>query len=302
MDMRQFDPALARWVVQDPVVHHSMSPYTGFDNNPVFWADPSGADATNLVQSLWDLSGDGKTTWTNNDDGTFSSSDGQTADCGDCGDENHTGDPDKEKVTAASTASGVGKGVISSIFDASLMSNPFTMVYYAGISSYELLTGNQVIPDLFQVNQNEVPGYMAGIIAFAILEPSPGGEANAVRYFIKTANGLIEITGKGFQSFSAFKRAMGAAGKGKAWHHIVEQHADNVSKFGAEAIHNTGNLIKLPHGAGTIHAKISGYYSSIQPTVTGSMTMTVRQWISKKGYKEQYEFGIQKLKDFGWTP
>jgi hypothetical protein len=45
MDMRQYDPAIARWVVQDPVVHHDMSPYNAFDNNPVFWADPSGADA-----------------------------------------------------------------------------------------------------------------------------------------------------------------------------------------------------------------------------------------------------------------
>ncbi|APD08045.1 hypothetical protein UJ101_02547 [Flavobacteriaceae bacterium UJ101] len=48
MDMRQFDPAIARWVVQDPVVHHSMSSYTGFDNNPVFWADPSGADSETM--------------------------------------------------------------------------------------------------------------------------------------------------------------------------------------------------------------------------------------------------------------
>jgi RHS repeat-associated protein len=45
MDMRQYDPAIARWVVQDPVTHHSMSPYNAFDNNPVYWADPSGADA-----------------------------------------------------------------------------------------------------------------------------------------------------------------------------------------------------------------------------------------------------------------
>jgi len=44
MDMRQYDPALARWVVQDPVVHHSMSPYQAFNNDPIFWNDPSGAD------------------------------------------------------------------------------------------------------------------------------------------------------------------------------------------------------------------------------------------------------------------
>lgn len=45
MDMRDYDPALGRWVVQDPVVHHSMSPYNAFDNNPLVFADPSGADS-----------------------------------------------------------------------------------------------------------------------------------------------------------------------------------------------------------------------------------------------------------------
>ncbi len=45
MDMRQYDPAIARWTAIDPVTHHSMSTYTAFDNNPIFWADPSGADA-----------------------------------------------------------------------------------------------------------------------------------------------------------------------------------------------------------------------------------------------------------------
>ncbi|CAM4206424.1 MULTISPECIES: RHS repeat-associated core domain-containing protein [Flavobacterium] len=44
MEMRQYDPAIARWVVQDPITHHSMSPYTAFDNNPTYWKDPSGAD------------------------------------------------------------------------------------------------------------------------------------------------------------------------------------------------------------------------------------------------------------------
>ena len=43
MDMRQYDPAIGRWVVQDPIVHFNYSPYSAFDNNPVFWADPSGA-------------------------------------------------------------------------------------------------------------------------------------------------------------------------------------------------------------------------------------------------------------------
>ena len=45
MDLRQYDPAIGRWIVQDPVVHHEFSPYSAFDNNPVYWADPSGADS-----------------------------------------------------------------------------------------------------------------------------------------------------------------------------------------------------------------------------------------------------------------
>jgi len=45
MDFRQLDPAIGRWLVQDPVVHHDYSPYSAFDNNPVFWSDPSGADS-----------------------------------------------------------------------------------------------------------------------------------------------------------------------------------------------------------------------------------------------------------------
>jgi RHS repeat-associated protein len=45
MDMRSYDPTIGRWTSIDPVTHHSMSTYTAFDNNPVYWADPSGADA-----------------------------------------------------------------------------------------------------------------------------------------------------------------------------------------------------------------------------------------------------------------
>ena len=45
MDMRQYDPAIARWTSIYPVTHFSMSTYTAFDNNPVYWSDPSGADS-----------------------------------------------------------------------------------------------------------------------------------------------------------------------------------------------------------------------------------------------------------------
>ncbi len=43
MDVRKYDPAIARWSSVDPIMHGTLSPYTSFDNNPVFWNDPSGA-------------------------------------------------------------------------------------------------------------------------------------------------------------------------------------------------------------------------------------------------------------------
>ncbi len=45
MDLRAYDPTIARWTGIDPVTHWSMSTYTAFDNNPVYWADPSGANS-----------------------------------------------------------------------------------------------------------------------------------------------------------------------------------------------------------------------------------------------------------------
>ncbi|CAL2082170.1 DUF6443 domain-containing protein [Tenacibaculum sp. 190524A02b] len=45
MDWRSYDPAIGKWLAMDPVTHFSMSPYTAFDNNPVYWSDPSGMDS-----------------------------------------------------------------------------------------------------------------------------------------------------------------------------------------------------------------------------------------------------------------
>jgi hypothetical protein len=60
------------------------------------------------------------------------------------------------------------------------------------------------------------------------------------------------VVSTGYSSFDAMKRALGYAGTGKAWHHIVEKTPNNVTRFGAEAVHNAGNVLKLPQGAGSI--------------------------------------------------
>ena len=62
-------------------------------------------------------------------------------------------------------------------------------------------------------------------------------------------------------------------------------------------LQNPANLLRLPHGPGSIHEAISAYYSSKIPGLTGGLT--VREWLSKKSFKEQFEFGISVIKKFG---
>lgn len=110
---------------------------------------------------------------------------------------------------------------------------------------------------------------------------------------------LVDDTGHGFSSMNRFKSVYGKAGQGQTWHHIVEQHADNIGQFGAESIHNAKNLIKLPEGAGSIHRKITGFYNS-KPRFTNGLR--VRDWLKTQTYEEQYQFGLETLKKFGWIP
>ncbi|MEW7291562.1 RHS repeat-associated core domain-containing protein [Aquimarina sp. 2304DJ70-9] len=51
MPLRSFDPTIARWNRQDPVVHHGLSTYNAFDNNPIYYADPSGGNSE--AESPW---------------------------------------------------------------------------------------------------------------------------------------------------------------------------------------------------------------------------------------------------------
>ncbi|NVJ09786.1 hypothetical protein HUW63_31755 [Myxococcus sp. AM001] len=95
-------------------------------------------------------------------------------------------------------------------------------------------------------------------------------------------------------SFSGFKKAMGPAGTNKQWHHLVEQTPGNVKRFGPQALHNTENIIPLVK---PLHVDVSAFYSSIRRTLTGSTTLTVRQWLSTKSYEAQREFGLLAIEN-----
>lgn len=89
-------------------------------------------------------------------------------------------------------------------------------------------------------------------------------------------------------------RALGSPGKGNRWHHIVEQHKDNIERFGPEAIHNTENVIPLEEG---LHTDLSSFYSSKQELITGSPDLTVRQWIKTQSYEAQRQFGLTAIEN-----
>ena len=91
------------------------------------------------------------------------------------------------------------------------------------------------------------------------------------------------------KSFDALKTKIGSAGEGNVWHHVVEQRRANVEQFGAEAIHNTTNVVSVPR---EVNQKIADYYSSIRPFTN---QQTVRQWLGSQSWRQQYSFGQQML-------
>lgn len=97
---------------------------------------------------------------------------------------------------------------------------------------------------------------------------------------------------RAFNSFDDFKDALGAAGEGKEWHHIVEQRQANLTRFGPEALHNTENVIRLD---ANIHRQISAWYS----TKPQGWNQTIRQWLGEQSFEAQRQYGLKTLRRFG---
>ncbi|WP_208647312.1 hypothetical protein [Corallococcus interemptor] len=98
---------------------------------------------------------------------------------------------------------------------------------------------------------------------------------------------------KGYSSFKSFKRAMGPAGQGKEWHHIVEQTDGNAARFGPQALHNRENVIPLDKG---LHSGVSGLFSSKRFDITNTFK-TVREWLSTQSFEAQRDFGLRAIEN-----
>jgi RHS repeat-associated protein len=135
-----------------------------------------------------------------------------------------------------------------------------------------------------------------------LFSPSPGSGGPNVRGrtgpIVLGDAALSSVRGMGptrrFGSYSAFRRALGSAGFGRQWHHIVEQTKLNERNFGALAIHSTDNVLSIETG---VHRQISAFYSSnMAPGVTW------RRWLSTQSFETQRAFGLQTMRRYGAIP
>ncbi|WP_368670397.1 hypothetical protein [Myxococcus sp. AM011] len=127
----------------------------------------------------------------------------------------------------------------------------------------------------------------------AVLSGGPGAAIILQRVGEGVTRSSRPVGMKSYSSFKSFKRAMGPAGPGKEWHHIVEQTDGNVGRFGPKAIHNTENIVALDK---ELHSKVSAFYSSKRFDIT-STTKTVREWLSTQPFDAQRDFGMRAIEN-----
>jgi len=135
-------------------------------------------------------------------------------------------------------------------------------------------------------------GERAKGIAFTVLNLSPLTEVRGLSAGARVLE--VGAAKEGYRSYSAFKYAMGKAGEGREWHHIVEQTVNKLN-FSPETLHSLENIMSIPKD---LHRQISAHYSRIIPEITGSTELRVRDWLGTQSFEKQLEYGKEILTKF----
>ena len=171
----------------------------------------------------------------------------------------------------------------------------------AGLANIPTAAMNFIAGDAFQATGNVATGKGTWNDGLTILAAVP-----LVKVQAKLTEGLVKVEqavlkavssvdpAKGFESFSQAKKALGPAGEGNQWHHIVEQSQTKTTRAGfpSQLVQNPDNLVALDK---TTHKQISALYSSKQP----GTPMTVRDYLNTQTFDQQYSFGMKALTDLG---
>jgi hypothetical protein len=133
----------------------------------------------------------------------------------------------------------------------------------------------------------------AGVQGFAAFNSVAKVSASQSRRFgaFAAVGAVGKLADEGYDSFAALKRAIGPAGSGKVWHHIVEQ--SKAGLFGMRRIQNAKNVKAVKMAT---NQKLNALYSSIRPGITKSSTMTVREWLAGKSFEFNRKFGLKAIK------
>jgi len=159
-----------------------------------------------------------------------------------------------------------------------------------------------------ELNQGEYDDYVRKLVSIAEKRKGGGDYADRARRLVGAPRSEVLSPrhlrlldeGVGFKTFKELKDHLGPPPPGHVWHHIVGQNAENISRFGPEYIHNTANVIAIPHGEGSVHlARIEAFLNSSRPEITGQGFKRVRDWLKTKSYQFQYEYGVMLLKRYG---
>jgi hypothetical protein len=146
-------------------------------------------------------------------------------------------------------------------------------------------TGAQVATDILTAG----PKALAQVLPMAIV-PEEGlyDSATEALEALRAAK-VARNSSKCFNSFTALKRALPNS-PGKVWHHIVEQSQEG--RFGTAVIQNADNVLEV---SPEVNNSLNALYSSIRPEITGSDSLTVRQWLSTQSLYQAQSFGYRAM-------
>ena len=245
MDMRQYDPAIARWVVMDPVIHHSMSPYSAFDNNPVFWTDPSGAAPE--IGSVFEQSGTSASSLLDLSTGMEIGAGGAEG-SGDTENSQTTTNGPKPKTWVGRLLNKIGKG-ISSIFGGGSKGTPKGSVEINNSYCY-------IEPDWLNVNDTGI-GLGLGVKNFKVgnaVDISLGVTGFSLTYDKNEGNLNLAV---GEIDLGAYIAGVGAEGTIS----IFETNFGQSMKFGTGTVSGGFSGVTREAATGSIYSKESGWFS-----------------------------------------
>lgn len=189
-----------------------------------------------------------------------------------------------------------GKGLLTDTSPTKLQyANRAVEAYRSG----DMQKGNRA---LSLTNQSSLEKALDAKLGAALYRRFEADGQNLANYIAYVKDGkephLSDIQSNGYSDFNKLREAIGDPDRGSNWHHIVEQEQgeDRLAGFRPDQINNVNNIVSVPSGAKDVHQDITKYYNSVQDFSEGK---TVREWLSGKTFEEQFDFGLDKLREYG---